>query len=170
MSWPEVSGKTGTAQWPAGKKTRNVAWFTGYVNAKKPKLAFAVAIEGKIGVTSSGGRHAAPLAGEFLKTVYASPERYAVTVPDRSERTQVATSSSSGSVPRATMVQISPDRSKLIAPTNPPASSGTQATKRRSIVSRSTNNTPPATKPPAAPKKERGGFLSRLRNIFPASN
>ena len=171
MSWPEVSGKTGTAQWHADKKTRNVAWFTGYVNAEKPKLAFAIAIEGKIGVSSSGGKHAAPLAGEFLKTVYGSPQRYTVTVPERSERTRIATTSARSSqlrsIPRATMVQISPDRSKLITPTKPAAS---QPAQHRTIFSRSSRDTPPASNPPAAPKRERGGFLSRLRNIFPSSN
>jgi penicillin-binding protein 2 len=170
MSWPEVSGKTGTAQWHAGKKTRNVAWFTGYVNAEKPKLAFAVAIEGKIGVSTAGGKHAAPLAGEFLKTIYDSPQRYAVTVPDRSDRTRIASGSQPRSVPRAQMVQISPDRSKLTVPANPPASPSAQPTARRSIFSRSSHDTPPASSHPPAPKRERGGFLSRLRNIFPSSD
>ena len=174
MNWPEVSGKTGTAQWHAGKKTRNVAWFTGYVNAEKPKLAFAVAIEGKIGVSTAGGKHAAPLAGEFLETVYGSPQRYALTVPARDIKTQIASNLTSRSqprpVPRARMVQISPDRSKLIAPTRPPATQGTQPTGRRPIFSRSSRDTPPASKPPTTQPRQRSGFLSRLRNIFPSSN
>ncbi len=183
ISWPEVSGKTGTAQWNAGTKKRNVAWFTGYVNADKPRIAIAVAIEGKTNVTTAGGAHAAPLAEQFLSVVYSNPTLYAVHVPERGTRTRIASSSSSPTSsssnassrsPRPIMVQISPDRDKLAESlSNPPSTTRTQspppASARRVPARSSSSSTSPRTKP-STPSRERGGFLSRLRNLFPSSN
>ena len=183
IGWPEVSGKTGTAQWNAGTKKRNVAWFTGYVNADKPRIAIAVAIEGKTNVTTAGGAHAAPLAQQFLSTVYKNPTTYAVQVPRRGAHTRIASSSSSsrsGSsnaearALRSTMVQISPDRDKLAeslsnpSPTSRNRSSSPASATRVPANSSSSSTTPRAK--PVAPTRERGGFLSRLRSLFPSSN
>jgi len=183
IGWPEVSGKTGTAQWNAGTKKRNVAWFTGFVNADKPRIAIAVAIEGKPNVTTAGGAHAAPLAEQFLSAVYKNPTVYAVQVPDRNTRTKIASKSSdptsnSSSPPsrsrRPIMVQISPDRDKLAESLSNPASTtrsrspAPASSTRVPAISRSSSNT--AKPKPVTPSRERGGFLSRLRNLFPSSN
>jgi len=81
VSRPKVYGKTGTAQWAVDGKKRQLAWFTGFVGAEDPALAFAVLCEGRPGESVSGGGVAAPLAGTFLRTVYGSPGDYGVTRP-----------------------------------------------------------------------------------------
>jgi len=58
-----VAGKTGTAQVLTPGDKHNNAWFTGYAPVKRPRYAFTVLIE----YGNSGGRTAAPLAGEFLQ-------------------------------------------------------------------------------------------------------
>lgn len=58
-----VSGKTGTAEFGGGTPPATHAWFTGY----RGDLAFAVVVEGG----GFGGRVAAPLAADFLRTVAA---------------------------------------------------------------------------------------------------
>lgn len=83
MDWPQVYGKTGTAQWTKDGEERTLSWFTGFVNAFNPRIAFAVVCEGGKGESLSGGKVAAPMAGEFLKTVYKSSSTYTVEVPDR---------------------------------------------------------------------------------------
>jgi len=82
MSKPWVFGKTGTAQWTHGGQERRLAWFTGFVDAEKPRIAFAVLSEGRYGESMSGGGNAAPVIADVLKAVYASPEQYYVSVPE----------------------------------------------------------------------------------------
>ncbi|HEY1082361.1 MAG TPA: penicillin-binding transpeptidase domain-containing protein [Prosthecobacter sp.] len=61
----QIAGKTGTAQWvPA--KDQNLAWFTGFLPASQPVLAFAVVYEGRPGETVSGGAVAAPMVNEVF--------------------------------------------------------------------------------------------------------
>jgi penicillin-binding protein 2 len=65
----QIAGKTGTAQWrPA--KDQNLAWFTGFLPAKNPVLAFAVVYEGRPGENISGGREAAPIVHEVFTRYY----------------------------------------------------------------------------------------------------
>ena len=79
--WPRVAGKTGTAQWTADGKERNIAWFSGYVDAQSPRIAFAVMCEGRPGEHIFGGRVSAPMAGSFIRTIYKNPKTYHVTTP-----------------------------------------------------------------------------------------
>lgn len=83
---PVVYGKTGTSQWATGGKLRSLAWFAGWVDAERPRIAFAVMTQGSRGETLSGGRSAAPIAAGVLRTVYQDPTTYAVTVPDGPSR------------------------------------------------------------------------------------
>lgn len=57
-----VVGKTGSAQNPHGQTH---AWFIGFAPAEKPQVAIAVIVEN----AGAGGREAAPIAGEIMKTV-----------------------------------------------------------------------------------------------------
>ena len=61
----KLGGKTGTGQWVVAKD-QYVAWFAGLVPIDKPRYAFAILYEGNPGEKVSGGRCAAPLAGEFF--------------------------------------------------------------------------------------------------------
>lgn len=64
----KVVGKTGTAQWGAGKNEKVAAWFGGYAPAEKPQWAFAAVYEGKPGDDSiHGGSHVGPLISRVLK-------------------------------------------------------------------------------------------------------
>ncbi len=81
MDWPLVSGKTGTAQWSKSGQERTLAWFIGFVDARDPFLAFAVVCEGAEGENLFGGVDAAPLAGEWLRSVYADPDTYHISPP-----------------------------------------------------------------------------------------
>ncbi len=58
----KVAGKTGSAQNPHG---RAHAWFIGFAPADRPRVAVAVIIENG----GAGGREAAPIAREIIKTV-----------------------------------------------------------------------------------------------------
>ena len=62
ISGIQVAGKTGSAQNPHGQPH---AWFIGFAPAGKPKVAVAVIIENG----GPGGREAAPVAREIMKTV-----------------------------------------------------------------------------------------------------
>lgn len=86
MRNPVVYGKTGTSQWSVGGRLRSLAWFTGWVDAENPRIAFAVVTQGKGQETLSGGRSAAPIASGVLRKVYAEPEAYAVTLPEGPSR------------------------------------------------------------------------------------
>jgi len=78
---PRVYGKTGTAQWAVDGRLRSLAWYTGWVDAPSPRIAFAAVSHGREGETLGGGRHAAPIAAQFLKTAFSEPETYAVVLP-----------------------------------------------------------------------------------------
>jgi penicillin-binding protein 2 len=65
----EIAGKTGTAQWKP-TKDQNLAWFTGFLPAGKPKFAFAVVYEGEPGEDVSGGRKAAPIVSEVFTNIF----------------------------------------------------------------------------------------------------
>jgi beta-lactamase regulating signal transducer with metallopeptidase domain/beta-lactamase class D len=67
-----VAGKTGTAQWKVYKdstKNRNLSWFVGYAPADRPKIAFSVVYEGAPGEQVSGGKSAAPIAGDIVRGI-----------------------------------------------------------------------------------------------------
>jgi penicillin-binding protein 2 len=66
----KIAGKTGTAQWGAGRSEKTAAWFVGYAPAERPQYAFAVVYEGKARDNDvHGGTNAAPIAGEVLKQI-----------------------------------------------------------------------------------------------------
>jgi len=62
----KVAGKTGTAQAPGGPPH---AWFIGFAPADNPQYVVAVIIErgGNLGDEATGGRVAAPVAGQVLR-------------------------------------------------------------------------------------------------------
>lgn len=68
-----VAGKTGTAQ--VDGQTAPHAWFVGYAPAENPRFAIAVLIEhgGGSGDEATGGRVAAPIAGDVLAQLLATP-------------------------------------------------------------------------------------------------
>lgn len=57
-----VAGKTGSAQNPHGQTH---AWFIGFAPVEQPRIAVAVVVEN----AGAGGREAAPIAGDIMKTV-----------------------------------------------------------------------------------------------------
>jgi len=65
----QIAGKTGTAQWKPAKD-QNLAWFTGFLPASQPVLAFAVLYEGRPGENVSGGSYAAPIVSEVFRKYY----------------------------------------------------------------------------------------------------
>jgi penicillin-binding protein 2 len=65
----QIAGKTGTAQWKPAKN-QNLAWFTGFVPASQPVLAYAVVYEGRPGERVSGGGNAAPIVREVFTRFY----------------------------------------------------------------------------------------------------
>ena len=66
----KVAGKTGTAQWGAGKSEKVAAWFAGFAPADNPQYAFAAVYEGKPGDNDvHGGTYAAPIVGRVLKEI-----------------------------------------------------------------------------------------------------
>jgi len=90
MRNPVVYGKTGTSQWSVDGQMRSLAWFTGWVDAENPRIAFAVVTQGRGRETLSGGRSAAPIASGVLRKVYADPATYAVTLPEGPSRERPA--------------------------------------------------------------------------------
>lgn len=65
----QIAGKTGTAQWKPAKD-QNLAWFTGFLPASQPVLAYSVLYEGRPGETVSGGGFAAPIVNEVFSKYY----------------------------------------------------------------------------------------------------
>lgn len=65
----QVAGKTGTAQWKVSKD-QNLAWFTGFLPASQPTLAYAVLYEGSPGERVSGGGLAAPIVNEVFTNFF----------------------------------------------------------------------------------------------------
>lgn len=64
LSFTELCGKTGTAQWT---NTRNLAWFAGFLPYDQPRYAFAAVYEGRPGEKPSGGRNATPIVKSFFE-------------------------------------------------------------------------------------------------------
>jgi penicillin-binding protein 2 len=65
----QIAGKTGTAQWRIAKE-QNLAWFTGFLPASQPVLAFSVIYEARPGEKVSGGGLAAPIVNEVFTKYY----------------------------------------------------------------------------------------------------
>lgn len=103
MRNPVVYGKTGTSQWATGGKMRYLAWFSGWVDAERPRIAFAAVTQGEGYETLSGGRSAAPIAAGVLRTIYKDPETYAVSLPDGPSR-QVSTIVAAAPVPEEILI------------------------------------------------------------------
>jgi peptidoglycan glycosyltransferase len=63
-----VAGKTGTAQNETGAPH---AWFVGFAPAEDPQVAVAVIVEhgGDVGSEATGGKVAAPIAAQMMRTV-----------------------------------------------------------------------------------------------------
>ena len=63
-----VAGKTGTAQNQSGAPH---AWFVGFAPAEDPQVVVAVMVEhgGSVGSEATGGRVAAPIAAQMIRTV-----------------------------------------------------------------------------------------------------
>lgn len=66
LSFTELCGKTGTAQWKISPKT-NLAWFAGFLPFDEPRFAFAAVYEGRPGENPSGGKNAAPIVSAFFE-------------------------------------------------------------------------------------------------------
>ncbi len=69
LSYTELCGKTGTAQWGPKSKEQRLAWFAGFLPRDNPRYAFAVLYEGRPGETVSGGKMAAPMVKEFFEGI-----------------------------------------------------------------------------------------------------
>lgn len=104
MRNPVVYGKTGTSQWATGGKMRYLAWFSGWVDAERPRIAFAAVTQGEGYETLSGGRSAAPIAAGVLRAVYKEPETYAVTLPEGPSR-QVSAIVAAAPVPQEILIE-----------------------------------------------------------------
>ena len=93
LSYTELCGKTGTAQWGPPSKNQRLAWFAGFLPYDNPRYAFAVLYEGKPNQTVSGGRMAAPMVKSFFETLkdeiketIAPPQRAVVVVAEDDPR------------------------------------------------------------------------------------
>jgi len=86
MRSPVVYAKTGTSQWSVGGRLRSLAWFAGWLDAEEPRIAFVAVTQGRRGERLSGGGSAAPIAMSVLRTAYAQPDLYAVTLPEAPSR------------------------------------------------------------------------------------
>jgi penicillin-binding protein 2 len=64
LSFSDLCGKTGTAQW---NNDRNLAWFAGFLPYEEPRFAFAAVYEGSRGENPSGGKNAAPIVKAFFE-------------------------------------------------------------------------------------------------------
>jgi penicillin-binding protein 2 len=69
LSFTEMCGKTGTAQWGPASKNQRLAWFAGFFPFENPRYSFAVLYEGRPGQTVSGGRMAAPMVKSFFEAM-----------------------------------------------------------------------------------------------------
>jgi len=67
LTYTQLCGKTGTAQWGPPGQNKRLAWFAGFFPAKNPRFAFAALYEGKPGEKLSGGRMAAPMISDFFE-------------------------------------------------------------------------------------------------------
>jgi penicillin-binding protein 2 len=90
LSFTELCGKTGTAQWKIANKT-NLAWFAGFMPFDEPRFAFAAVYEGRPGENPSGGKNAAPIVKAFFEPLkdeikeIIAPAPKAVQIVDESE-------------------------------------------------------------------------------------
>lgn len=92
LSFTELCGKTGTAQWGPVSKNQRLAWFAGFFPYENPRFAFAVLYEGRPNETVSGGRMAGPMVKSFfeplkeeLKDVIAPPPKAVMIVSEDEE-------------------------------------------------------------------------------------
>ena len=92
LSFAELCGKTGTAQWGPPSKNQRLAWFAGFLPRDNPRYAFAVLYEGRPGEKVSGGRMSAPMVKAFfeplkdeIKDVIAPPLKAVMIVPEGEE-------------------------------------------------------------------------------------
>ncbi|WP_338285860.1 penicillin-binding transpeptidase domain-containing protein [Luteolibacter sp. LG18] len=92
LSFTEMCGKTGTAQWGPASKEQRLAWFAGFFPFDNPRYSFAVLYEGRPGETVSGGRMAAPMVKAFfeplkdeIKETIAPPPKAVLIVDDEAE-------------------------------------------------------------------------------------
>ena len=90
LSYTNLCGKTGTAQWGPKSKNQRLAWFAGFLPADNPRYAFAALYEGRPNQKVSGGRMAAPMVKKFfegikddIKDTIAPPQRALVVVDER---------------------------------------------------------------------------------------
>ncbi len=85
----KVVGKTGTAQWGAGKNEKVAAWFVGFAPLDKPQYAFAVLYEGKARDNDvHGGTNAAPIAGQVLRQILKAEPKDTKKTSTRKKRTE----------------------------------------------------------------------------------
>lgn len=91
LSFTELCGKTGTAQWGPPSKEQRLAWFAGFFPFENPRFAFSVLYEGSPGETVSGGRMAGPMVRDFfeplkdeLKEIIAPPPKALMVKEDAS--------------------------------------------------------------------------------------
>jgi penicillin-binding protein 2 len=110
MRNPVVYGKTGTSQWSTGGELRALAWFTGWVDATSPHIAFAAVTHSEGYEGLSGGRSAAPIASGVLRTLYAKPDLYAVTLPEGPTREQPQIVASNPNPELLIPIDITPQR------------------------------------------------------------
>ncbi|HEY8991025.1 MAG TPA: penicillin-binding transpeptidase domain-containing protein [Luteolibacter sp.] len=89
LSFTELCGKTGTAQWGPPSKEQRLAWFAGFLPFDNPRYAFAVLYEGRPGEKVSGGRMSAPMVKAFfeplkdeIKDVIAPPPKAVMIAPE----------------------------------------------------------------------------------------
>ncbi len=89
LSYTQLCGKTGTAQWGPKAKNQSLAWFAGFLPKDNPRYAFAVLYEGRPGEKVSGGRLAAPMVRSFfepikddIKDIIAPPQRALLVLDD----------------------------------------------------------------------------------------
>lgn len=94
LSFTELCGKTGTAQWGPPSKEQRLAWFAGFFPFENPRFAFAVLYEGTPGETVSGGRMAGPMVRDFfepmkdeIKEIIAPPPKALMVKEDGDENT-----------------------------------------------------------------------------------
>jgi penicillin-binding protein 2 len=69
LSYTQLCGKTGTAQWGPKSKNQRLAWFAGFLPRENPRYSFAVLYEGRPGEKVSGGRMAAPMVKKFFEGI-----------------------------------------------------------------------------------------------------
>jgi penicillin-binding protein 2 len=114
LSFTELCGKTGTAQWKISSKT-NLAWFAGFLPFDEPRFAFAAVYEGRPGENPSGGKNAAPIVKAFFEPLKGeikeiiAPAPKALEIVDESETplaAEVVEEESTEGVLRAQEVEI----------------------------------------------------------------